>query len=173
MKGGVMGILQRRAERKLRKGFVSTEVLAKLQGETELPAGKIQARHFQFLVILVDESNPQKIPATISMVVRTLLQHGAMLSSVTSSLLVGLLGVPFPKDDSPEIRRGLVEALLRENGDQIRIAHGECDGAVGLLGTRERCSYGEVIPGFSATLKKLLEIKFSTAVEIDSKTPNS
>jgi hypothetical protein len=126
-----MGILQRLGDRKLVQGFVNSEVLARLQGETQLLVGKIEPRHFQFIVILVDESKPEEIPATISTVLRTLLKHDAMLSSITSSLLVGLLGVPFPKSDSPEARRGLVEALLRENGDRIRIAHGECDGAVG------------------------------------------
>jgi hypothetical protein len=168
-----MGIFQRGGDRKPPQGFVNSEVLAKLQGETQLSVGKIEAKHFQFLLILVAESNPLEIPAIISMVVRTLLQHDAMLSSITSSLLVGILGVPFPKGDSPEVRRGLVEALLRENSDRIRIAHGECDGAVGLLGTPERCSYGEVIPRFSAILKTLLETKLGNAVEIDSNTPNA
>jgi hypothetical protein len=163
-----MGILQRLRERKLLRGFTSTEVIANLQGETQLSVGKIEARHFQFVAILVDERNSEEVSATIGTVVRTLLQHEAMLSSVTSSLIVGLLGVPFPKGDSPEARRGLVEALLRENGDRIRIAHGQCDGAVGLLGTKERCTYGEIIPGFSGILKKLLDTKFGAAVDLDS-----
>src|SRR5271165_914519 len=164
-----MGIFQRGRSRRLFQDFVSPEALAKLQGKTQLSVGKIKGKHFQFVVILTDDSNPYEIPGIISAVVGCLLQHGAMVSNLSSSLLVGLLGVPSPQGDSPEARHGLVEALLRQNGDRIRIAHGQCDGAVGLLGTNERCTYGEVIPRFSAILKRLLETNFGTAVEIDSK----
>jgi hypothetical protein len=74
--------------------------------------------------------------------------------------------VPLPEGNSPDVRRGLVDTLLRENGERIRIVHGECDGAVGLLGPQKRVTYGEVIPGFSGILKTLLETKVGTAVEV-------
>jgi hypothetical protein len=164
-----MGIFQRRRDRKLFQDFVSAEALAKVQGKAQLSVGRVEEQHFQFVVILADDSNPHEIPGTISAVVACLLQHGATLSNLSSSLLVGLLGVPFSQGDSPEERHRLVETLLRQNGDRIRIAHGQCYGAVGLLGTNERCTYGEVIPRFSAILKRLLETNFGTAVEIDSK----
>jgi hypothetical protein len=143
-----MGILQ---GRKIFRKPVSPEILAKLRGETQLQAGRVESRHFQFVIILVNESDFQEVPAIISAVVGTLLQHGAILSNITSSLLVGLLGIPFPNGDSPEVRRGLVDALLREHGERVRIAHGQCDGIVGLLGTKKRCTYGEMIPGFSGS----------------------
>jgi hypothetical protein len=141
---------------------------AQLDSEAIIKAAQIEARHFQFAVILVDETNLEEIPAIIKRVVRTTLQHGALPSSITSSLLVGVLGVPSPRGNSPELRRGLVSALLRENGDRVRIAHGECDGSLGLLGAEGRFTYGEIIPGFSRILRVLLETKFGTAVEIDS-----
>jgi hypothetical protein len=158
-----MGILQ---GRKIFRKSVSPEILAKLRGETQLQAGRVESRHFQFVIILVNESDFQEVPAIISVVIGTLLQHGAILSNITSSLLVGLLGIPFPNGDSPEVRRGVVDALLRENGERVRIAHGQCDGIVGLLGTKKRCTYGEVIPGFSEILKKLLETEYGIAIEI-------
>jgi len=101
-----------------------------------------------------------------SKITRTLIQHHSTVTHITSSLVVALLGVPFPEGNSADARRELVDALLRENGDRIRIAHGECNGTVGLFGGPERWDYGAVIPGFSAVLKKLLEARFGTAVEI-------
>jgi len=162
-----MGIRQMLERRRIRKAFrtlVDSEEVAKLQ--TQFQARQLETRHFQFVVILVDETNPKEIPAVISGVVDTILQHGAIVSDITSSLVVGLFGVPFPEGNSPEVRRGLVDALLREHGDRIKIAHGHCDGAVGNLGSQKRCSYGAVIPGFAGVLKTLLETKFGTAVEV-------
>jgi hypothetical protein len=96
----------------------------------------------------------------------TLIEHHANIPNITSSLFIALLGVPFPEGNSAEARRGLVEVLLRESGDRIRVVHGECDGAVGTFGGGGRWTYGAVIPGFSEILKKLLETKFGTAAEI-------
>ena len=161
---GIRQMLERRRIRKELQRLVNPEVVAQLQ--TQFQVGHLETKHFQFVLILVDETNTKETPAVISRVVDTILEHGAILSNITSSLLVGLFGVPFPEGNSPEVRRGLVDALLRENGDRIRIVHGECDGAVGNLGNQKRWSYGAVIPRFSGVLKTLLETKFGTAVEV-------
>jgi hypothetical protein len=153
---------------RVRKEFqklVGPEAAAKLLSEP-LRVGQFETRRFQFVLILVDEVEPQRIPAIISTVVDTILQHGATVSDITSSLLVALFGVPFLGGNYPEARRGLVDALLRQNGDRIRIAHGQCEGPVGLWGSQERCSYGALIPGFSNVLNALLEAKAGTAVEV-------
>ncbi|HKM90110.1 MAG TPA: hypothetical protein VJX29_05805 [Candidatus Acidoferrales bacterium] len=163
---GIFQMLRRRKARKAFQGLVGPELLSKPRGGAGLPAGKIEAKHFQFVIILLDDAKPEEVPAIIGKVVSILLQHGAILSSITSSLLVGLLGVPFPKGDSPELRLRLVKALLAGNGDRLRIAHGQCTGAFGLLGTEGRWTYGEVIPEFSGILKKLLGSQFGTAVEV-------
>jgi hypothetical protein len=125
-----------------------------------------EVEHFQFVVMLVDDTNPQEVPAVLGKVIETLVRQRANVSNILSSLLVGLLGVPFPENNSLLARRELVDTLLQDNGDRIRIAHGECDGVVGRFGSHERWTYGAAIPGFSEVLKKLLETKFGTAVEI-------
>ena len=145
---------------------VSPEAIDKLLGDKNQAIRPPEVKHFQFVLILIDDTNPQAVPATISAVVGTLVRQRANVSSLTSSLLVGLLGTPFPEGNSPQARRELVGALLQDSGDLIRIAHGACDGAVGMFGGHERWAYGAVIPGFSGILKKLLEIKFGTAIEV-------
>jgi hypothetical protein len=151
---------------------LSPETIAKLLRETKPEIRPPEVRHFQFVVILVDDTNPQEVPAIISAVTGTLVQHHVNVSNIASSLFVALLGVPFPEGNSPEVRRELVDALLREHGDRIKVVHGQGVGAVGMLGGPERSAYGAVIPAFSAILKTLLETKFGTAIEIDSKTTN-
>jgi hypothetical protein len=163
---GIRQMLQRRRMRKILQGYVSPEAVAKLLRETKHEIRLPEVKHFQFVVMLVNDTNPLEVPAMISNAVGTLVRQRATVENISSSLLVGLLGVPFPEGNSPQARRELVDALLQDNGDRIRIAHGECDGAVGMFGSHERWTYGAVIPGFSGVLKKLLETKFGDAVEL-------
>src|SRR5216684_6347097 len=162
---GILQMLQRRRLRKTLQASASPEAIAKLVRETKHEIRLPEVKHFQFVVMLVDDTNPQEVPAMISKVVGTLVRQRATVENISSSLLVGLLGVPFPEGNSPQARLELVDALLQDNGDRIRIAHGECDGAVGMFGGHERWTYGAMIPGFSGVLKKLLETEFGTAVE--------
>ena len=115
---------------------------------------------------MANDTNPDEAPAVIGKIVQVLIEHHATVTNIMSSVVVALLGVPFPAGNSAAARMELVEVLLRENGDRIRIVHGECDGAVGNFGGPKRWSYGAMIPGFSAILKRLIETKFGGAVEI-------
>jgi hypothetical protein len=159
-------MLQRRKNLKPLEGYLSPEVVEKLLRETKSGPRPLEVKHFQFVVILVDEADPREIPAIIAKVIGTLIEKQMLLSNITSSLLISTLGVPFPEGNSPEVRREIVGMLLRENGERIRIAHGECDGAFGTYGGHGRWTYGPVIPGFSRILEKLLETKFGTAIKI-------
>jgi hypothetical protein len=163
---GILRMLQPRKKRKPFQAYVDPNTTASLLRETKPEIKPPEVKHFQFVVMLVDDTNPQEVPAMLSKVIETLVRQRANVSNIASSLLVGLLGVPFPESNSPLARRELVDALLQDNGERIRIAHGECDGAVGMFGSHERWAYGAVIPGFSGVLKELLETKFGTAVEI-------
>ena len=93
--------------------YISPEVIATLLRDTK-PIGPPEVKHFQFVVILADDTDPQKAPAIISAVMGTLVEHRANVSSVTPLLFVALLGVPFPEGNSAEARLGLVDALLRD-----------------------------------------------------------
>jgi len=165
---GILQILQRRRARKLFQGYLSPEEIRKLLRETKSGIKPPEVKHFQFILILLDDTKPQDAPVVISGVLGTLTQHHATITNNTPSLLIGLLGVPFAEGNSQEARRNLVQALLQDHGDQIRIAHGECDGAFGMFGSNERYErsiYGAVIPGFTGILKKLIATELGTAIE--------
>jgi hypothetical protein len=145
---------------------VSSEKIRDLLAEGDGQIDPPESKHFQFVAVLADDTNPENVPATIGSVLETFLHHRATVTSLSSSLAVALLGVPFPEGNSAEARRAVVAALRQKNGDRVRIAHGECDGIVGMLGGPARWSYGAVIPGFSDILKRLLDSKFGTALEL-------
>ncbi|HMI53505.1 MAG TPA: hypothetical protein VK525_18465 [Candidatus Saccharimonadales bacterium] len=163
---GILRILQRRKIRKAFQDHLGPDVVARLLSETGSEIRPPEVQHFQFVVALAEDTNPQEVPAVINEVIGTLIEHRATVLDVSSSLVVALLGVPFPEGNSPEARRELVGALLRVNGERIRIAHGACDGPVGMFGGPKRWTYGAVIPGFSGILKKLIETNLGIAVEV-------
>jgi hypothetical protein len=53
------------------EAYVSGEVIAKLLGETKPEITPPEVKHFQFVVILADDTYPQKAPAIISAVMGT------------------------------------------------------------------------------------------------------
>lgn len=164
-----MSILEKLRRRRVSAAFgnyVSPELIDKLMRETGCEMKSPEVKHFQYVVAMADDTNPDEVPATIGKIVQMLVEHHATVTNIMSSLVIALLGVPFSAGNSADVRKGLVAALLRENGNRIRIVHGECDGAVGNFGGPKRWSYGAMIPGFSEILKRLIEAKHGASVEI-------
>jgi hypothetical protein len=158
---------QRKERRKVRSAFgdyLSPEVIRRLLAKPNLV--EPQVKHFQFVVVLFDEPDMHQVSDLMGCVMRTLFEHKATVTSLSPYYLVGLLGVPFGEGNSPEVRRDVVEALLKENGVRIRIAHGECDALFGNLGSRLRFCYDAAIPGFLGILKKLLDAEPGSAFEV-------
>jgi hypothetical protein len=155
-----------RRARKTFEPYLSPEVVKELLRTPKSEIKPPETKHFQFLVILVEGSNPQDVSATLTTLVGTLSQHQANVSGISPSFLIALLGVPFPEGNSPNERRQLVDALLQDSGDRIRVAHGQCDAPYGMFGSAPRFTYGALIPGFSGILKALVEMTSGTAVEI-------
>jgi len=151
-------------------GHLSPERIRGMLREAGPGVARPEMRHFQFIVILADDGDAEKVPAIINAVMTTLVRRRANISNALPPLLLALFGVPFAENNSAEARRALVHALLSEHGDRIRIAHGEADGLVGMFG-KDRLLYGAIIPGLSEILKKLFETQFGIATEIGSKTP--
>jgi hypothetical protein len=157
---------RRKVQREFEK-YVPSELVA--EAASAIRAGKLpmsEGRHFQFILVHLEEVSTDEIPALIKKVVDGFYRNGATVSDISSSLIVGYFGLPNPKSDLAESRLKLVSDLLAENGSAIRIAHGQCNGLVGSFGTEGRWKYGGIIPNFSEILKKLLESQFGTATEI-------
>ena len=164
---GIRRMLERRRVRKAFGEYLSPEVIRRLLLNPALTQPEV--KHFQFVVILLEDTRPRELSELVSSVIGTIYQHHAVVTNNTPTLIIALLGAPFPDGNSPEARRELVDELLQKHGARIRIAHGECDGAFGNFGGEGRCIYGAAIPGFAEIVKKLLENKLGTAVEISSR----
>ena len=79
---GILRMLQRRRARKAFGKYLSSEVIEKLLRETGSEIMPPEMQHFQFVVALADDTNPQEVPAMTSKVVGTLIQHRATVSDI-------------------------------------------------------------------------------------------
>ena len=166
-----MSVFEKLRRRKARKEFeksVSPKVVKLIESGVAADWTPIrERRHFQFVVVQVDEARPEQTPALLEKIVDSLVNENATVSEISSSLVVGYFGIPFPESDSSESRLRLVNALLARHGAAVRIAHGQCVGWVGMLGSKDRFHWGAIIPDFSGVLKKLLESRFGSAIDLN------
>lgn len=154
----------RRALEKFISPNLASETLAGRHAGT-LSLGP-EIRHFQFVLVHVREDDPEETTRTIAGVVETICGCGAIVGHIACSVIDGYFGFPWPECDSIEARQKLVAALIADNGDRVRIAHGQCNGLVGNFGSKKRMDYGALIPNFSGALKTLLALEFGSAAEI-------
>jgi hypothetical protein len=161
----LLEFLERRRVRRSFEKFLSPEVLNRIEKESGQPKPP-RSVHLQFIFVSVDETNIDEISPTVARVMETLYRYHATVWSRGATLLIGCLGGMFPETDSVDGRRAALADLITENGNRIRIVHGQSNGFVGVFGTRHRSTFDIFIPGFSDILKKLLDTPFGVVSEI-------
>jgi len=162
-----LGFWERRRVRKTFERLVSPGVIAAIEKDpTKFIKAAPEIRHFQFVIILLDDERPDDVPAMLNRVVDAIFNHHAMISNIYVSLVVAWFGFPFPDTDSVEERLKLVNTLVTGSKDLLRIAHGQCNGKVGNMGSEKRFAYGAVIPDFNNILKRLLDSPLGTVIEV-------
>ena len=158
---------EQRSARKTFEKYVSPEVIRLIEKSPPTGFKAIpEVRHFQFVIVVLDDSRLDEVPKILSRVGDVILRHDGMISNISASIVVACLGVPFSIGDSVENRLSLLNTLVAENGTLIRIAHGQCNGTVGNLGCEKRFVYEAVIPGFNDILKQLLDSPGGTVHEV-------
>lgn len=172
-----MGILDWLVERKMRKDlekFISPEVLEMIEKDPWQYIKEVELKHFQYVIVHIDESKPDEQPAWINSVLRTISSSRANFPELDSTLITCSFGQPFQEDDRSELRLELVAQLLKRNGRYVRVAHGKCNGWHGNFGNwspkreeRSALIWGGIIPGYSAILRRLFETPFGEAFEVE------
>ncbi len=156
-------LARRRIERELEK---LSQDAAKKAPNADEDSGSPTPRHFQFIIVNLQEASPEVVNGLLSGVIDCLFRHNATLCFSSPTLVSGYFGVPVPEHDLPEERTAAVAELLRENGSSIRLLHGECTAPVGNFGTSPRWIYDAMLPGYTAKLKTLFDLEFGSALEL-------
>jgi hypothetical protein len=69
-------------------------------------------------------------------------------------------------DENIDQRAELVARLLGELGPNIRIISGRADGLLGMMGTKQRFTFGPIIPNFGDHLQTLTKLPYGNSAEI-------
>src|ERR1700690_38959 len=109
---GLHEMWQRYKMKRVFRKYLPPEVVAILEKTPKIQLGKIEAQHFQFVVVHIAEARPDEIPKVNGKVFAAFTRHRTTLEGVTSSLVVGYFGIPFPEYDKPETRLELVRTIL-------------------------------------------------------------
>lgn len=164
---------ERRKVRKTFEKYVSPGVIKLIEKDPRYFLPEPELKHFQFVIVLLDESKPEEVSPLLGKVVETCFRHGMILDQNFFSLLTAHLGHPFEQHNTPENRLAVVNEIVRENPGRIRIAHGECTGLIGNFGCPKRFAWGALIPNFLDILRKLLDTPAGTVIEIPESAPSA
>jgi hypothetical protein len=148
--------------------LVGPEALALLEMAPDhhgaLSADNLQSKHFQFIVIQVDGTEPETLSVAIDHICDVFTENN-VTPDFGGGFAIGYLGARDPELDSPELRFKIVNSLLARLGDQIRIVHGECTGHFGVYGSSLQFTYGAISPRFSEIVDELTRMHDGTATE--------
>ncbi len=124
-----------------------------------------EVRHFQFVIVGLEELEPEETCTLMGNIEESFRRLGGYTSTYSPFIIIGSFGSYF-SEDSVESRFRVVNELLANHHDKVRIAHGQADGIVGHIGSEYRSSYGPLIPGFQEIREKLSETPFGMAFEV-------
>jgi hypothetical protein len=166
----MIGFIERWRLRRTLKKFVEREDLTLIERPPDrlkpLSNEFLEKKHFQFIVILLDGSEPEALSVAVDRICEIFEQHNAQPPDIAGGFLIHCLGAQDPELDSPELRLQIVDSLLARLGNKIRIVHGECIGHFGFYGSSLRFAYGAIIPRFSEIVDELVQLDDGTAAEI-------
>jgi hypothetical protein len=165
---------ERRRVRKTFERSVSPGLLRLLESgppKTYFPKDP-ERKHFQFVIVLIDESKPEEVSALLGKVTEAFFRHGMFLDQIFFSLVTAHAGHPFEHGNNPESRLAVINDIIRENPGRVRIAHGECNGLIGNFGCDKRFSWGALIPNFLDILRKLMDAPRAAVIEIPKAKAN-
>lgn len=128
-----------------------------------------EVRHFQYVVVGLEELEFEKAALLMGRVLEAFYKNHGLISTYSPFLMIASWGTLRDAPDSVEDRLATVADVLAENGQLVRIAHGQATGIVGVLGGRHRFTYGPLIPGFQEIQDELSKAEFGTAFEVPEK----
>lgn len=151
----------------IERAFAKYTKKAELDGAHRSNSTSLEPRRIQFVLIQIRDDVLADLPARLSRAMEVAMEHGGIIESVTSSLLLVMCVRPTDGATEPDAARwALVDAVLRDLGSDAKILHGEADTLYGIFGAARAFRHGPLFAGFASTLATLQAVPFGRSAEI-------
>lgn len=158
--------LERRELKRMFGRYVSPELVEQMlnePSETPVPDEVL----IEYVIVLLREADVAKLSEIIGGVVEIGIDHNATIGSIISTMITLQFGCPYEDYEQRRSRVELVDDLMEQMGDKIKIVHGMCiRGYCGLWGSKSKMSFGALVPGFDRALEALCATKYGEAKEL-------
>lgn len=163
-------IAQVRERRRIRAAFeqyLAPEMAEMLAKHPERLGLHTEEKLVDFIVLQVADRSGAAMGASFERAFHLILDAGATIENVTQSIVIATFGaLPIEKPATSGARQALVQRLIAELGEGIRVVHGSATCLVGNHGPSQRFSFGSLIPNFTAILGGLLALEFGKAKDL-------
>jgi hypothetical protein len=165
---------KKRSKENIRRAFsqyLSRDVLDALAENPEsLRLPEPQAVKLFYIVLQVRDDAIEDVPAYLDRALEIGLAFNCT-TYIVSSMVVITFGLPIDimngrYEEGIDRRADVVARLLGELGPNIRIISGCADGLLGMMGTKQRLTFGPVIPNFGDHLRVLTRLDYGQSEEI-------
>jgi hypothetical protein len=136
----------------------SDELRAVRDSPNELPP--LQKQEVCYILIQVRDDSAEDIQRFVCRACDILLDDGALVEAMMSSIICAVF-----EPARISVNR-VVDNLLAELGQNVRIAYGRGEYLRGTFGSPRRFTYGTIFPNFSKSLLVLFEVDYGASKEI-------
>jgi hypothetical protein len=128
---------------------------------TAMPAPEV--RDVEFVLVIVDDDRLDRLPQLLGVALEVLKAGGAMVDSVSGSLVLGTFGLLGHRDGQSEreLRIETARQLHERLGQDASVVHGAGRAAVGRVGSAEAgfSHFGASLESYSAAVRLLLSLR--------------
>jgi ABC-type sulfate transport system substrate-binding protein len=150
--------------KKVFSDLVDENTVNLLQKENKVTLNHFKEGYISFIFFQVNEKKIEKVPTLIKQSIEIVIKNDGIVGDILSSFVAVFFRIE--DDYKNEKSKQLIQDLIEQLGENIRIVYGKSIGFVGNLGSKECLKYGPVIPNISLLFQKLIELDYGTSVEV-------
>jgi hypothetical protein len=150
---------------------VFSRFLGRRQGDGVLKDSDLHtsAGRVDFLLVIVNDKDLEKVGARVGQVVDIAAQYGADVLGMDASLVFIAFGAgPVKTESGANDRQRLAVALQAAVPGELAILHGSSNARFGTIGSSSRMSWTALLPDFKGLLRDLSALQYGEVRDVGS-----
>ena len=145
--------------------YVSRKTYNEILSGKHIPSlGQLKTALIHYVLIEVKDQPIERTSELITSAVEILETKKMVVDTIFSNLIVSTLGLHTLAKDPRIHLQDVSDSLLKNLGNDIKIATGEAEGLVGLWGTPTCLCHGPLIPNFLSKIVVLNGVQYGNSV---------